>query len=930
MKRLSVRLFAALVITSAVVCQATSVSAQPATEQIEAEPAKADNAVKQTQIQELLKRLEKVETELQQLKKANGGNIPAGAQDQKVVTLLESPYLGMTYNSPNGVRYFAARLILVNLTAKPITIKREQINLEADGTAFKLEDVPATIQGYSFRIGNQSHSLRNLKPATQLKIASGGTASTWVVFANLPKGNRVPKLVLQLDLGDAKKRGLDVNQYALRQLELNTQRMGPKNSLALLTIGGDLNTLNIGNLISEMDRLVEQKVARVAIAWTDSAPQLESNLLSWLQQSALQAGRGQYINAQFPTIPVTIGELHLAAIPNYRTSTTISSSYQMRVHKTVSDAVAASLRSAYQTLPRDDLLNEIKNGDPITRSAALSTGGGRLAAENLPLILQYADDNDQRIQRGALTALRHFGDPKAVEKLLHYARKNADPLATISIDSLAGSRYAAAHTALLTLLKDDETKSKNKIVQILAKHPRPIWSDTIYEFVKNPHEGTSVEALRALVRIGHPKIIDVLEDTLNKGDASMKSVAFAELVSRTDERSEQIAMTYALKSLETSMPDSQVTRLLTRTKDRRAIPLLLKHFAKSTSNRQSIISLLSQIGDQTVGDEFVKQYPNLKNYEQAAVLTALYQMKSPKFMTLAKTALTSSDSSVTRSATQGLQAQATPAATAMLIEALNKTGNQSTVSYVISALTEISSPDAKVALRGALNSTDNNKRTYARNALRNIYQRSPGYQFVAQARNFIRQNDWKNAMAHYTLALKIDPQLPDAYAGRGNAQLKQNKIPLARKDFQKGYELDNFNSQAVTGLAVVLVLEGNQDAGVKFIEAQRKKFTNDPLFAYNAACVYGRSLEALNKQETSAERDALIETYKHKSIADLKYSVKRGFRDFDWMKKDPDLNSLHGFPEFQEIHTPNAKKKPATPQQQGAAATAETPADEKP
>ena len=76
----------------------------------------------------------------------------------------------------------------------------------------------------------------------------------------------------------------------------------------------------------------------------------------------------------------------------------------------------------------------------------------------LPLLLDYADDKDPLVQQAALTALRHFGEPAAIEKLLHYLRKGVEPLATTAIESLASSRYAAAHDALLDVLDNGDSR----------------------------------------------------------------------------------------------------------------------------------------------------------------------------------------------------------------------------------------------------------------------------------------------------------------------------------------------------------------------------------------------------------------------------------------------------------------------------------------
>src|SRR5690606_31438220 len=125
-------------------------------------------------------------------------------------------------------------------------------------------------------------------------------------------------------------------------------------------------------------------------------------------------------NASTPVAPATIRELHLAQIPNQASKPTGPAGRSTaaralgggigRIHQTTADAVIAALRSAYEVIPRDELLAAIQGGSPLTRAAALAGGGGRLEAKHLPILLAYADDNDPHIQRGALMALRHFGE----------------------------------------------------------------------------------------------------------------------------------------------------------------------------------------------------------------------------------------------------------------------------------------------------------------------------------------------------------------------------------------------------------------------------------------------------------------------------------------------------------------------------------------
>jgi tetratricopeptide (TPR) repeat protein len=210
-------------------------------------------------------------------------------------------------------------------------------------------------------------------------------------------------------------------------------------------------------------------------------------------------------------------------------------------------------------------------------------------------------------------------------------------------------------------------------------------------------------------------------------------------------------------------------------------------------------------------------------------------------------------------------------------------------------------------------------------------------QFIYQARNLAQQKQDKEAVELYDQAVKTDPELPDAYLGRAvslnrlekypealkdynkvielddtfipayngraNVLVRQNKYSEAKKDFEKVMTQDTPNGEGVTGVGICLAVEGKFEDGIKLVEEARAKYAGNGLFAYNVACVYGRAIEQLKKDEHAPDRDKKLAAFRQRAIEDLRASVKQGFNDFDWMQKDPDLKSLHDLPEFQELVT---------------------------
>jgi len=879
-------------------------------------------------LKKLLERIGKLETEVERLKNGQPAQVNAPAKDGQVLTLVDIAHVGMAYAASGQSRYAAIHVTLANTTGQPVTLTREQVSAEIDGEARKLEPIPAGVVNYSFQHGKQSYSLQTMQPAKSWKVPAGGQNSFWLVYPGLPIATTVPKCKLRLTLGDVTKE-VDVNEVQRAVLGLESERIGPRGSLALLTITGTMTAFNTQSLIDEMDRQVALKVARVVLRWSADAPQPDGQILNWLNQATAMLGQPRNGNEQFPAIPGGLREFHLVKFSDNDGSADYSgnrgNNTALRIHKSAGEAVGSALRTAYLALPRDELLQEIREGHALTRAAALAYGGGRLDAEHLPQIFQWIEDKDPEVQKAALQALSHFGEPEAVEKLVHYAKRNVEPLSSTAIESLAGSRFGTAHEALLGLLKNEEPESKKRIVQVLAKYPRPIWSETLYEFAADPRAELHLEAVKALAQVGHPKLVEVLETGLKSSDKPLRDFSFQTLANRTDERSEKLAVSYTLTHLKDSPPDGNMVQLLLRTKDARALPLLLEQLEVNKNDRNAVLNLLVQIGDRTVADKLAEKYSSLQTNEKAQVLNGLKQFRHPKFREYAGAALLTNDSSLVSTAANALQQEGNPEGEKLLIEALDKQTTSHLIHNLTNALSNFGTPTARAALLKAKESKDANKKNYATNALLQMRQRSPGFQYIFQAQQRLQtpldKNDKdakaaqeKEALEFYDMAIQLDSQLAEAYAGRGKVMLRQNRLADAGKDFEKALELklEPDDSEVITGLALARVIAGKLEEGIKLVEDNREKHkaTKDGLYGYNAACVYSRACEYLDGHKDVPDRDKKREDYRRKSLADLAQSIKQGFDDFAWMAEDPDFAALREDADFKKLLAGKPAKKP--------------------
>ena len=364
-------------------------------------------------------------------------------------------------------------------------------------------------------------------------------------------------------------------------------------------------------------------------------------------------------------------------------------------------------------------------------------------------------------------------------------------------------------------------------------------------------------------------------------------------------------MDYALKELESGPPDATTVQLLARTKDARAVGPLLKQL-ETSNDRGQTITLLMQIGDQAVADKLVEKYSALNNNEKAQILQGLRLFRHPKFRELCGEALVTTDNQLVTNAANALSQEGNPEGEKLLIVALDKQRTSHLLGNITNALANYGTPTARDALIKARDSTDPNKKNFATQALLMMRQRSPGYQYIFQATNFIQNKQEKEAMEAFEMALQLDPSLPEAYLGRAQLLMKQEKFSVARKDLEKVLELKHEpldKGEFVTSLAIARVADGQLVEGIKYLEDNRAAHKKSPkgLFFYNAACAYARAIEQVDKQPELADREILREKYRKQAISDLAESFKQGFGDYDWASKDPDFKPLREDADFQKV-----------------------------
>ncbi|MBA3311741.1 MAG: HEAT repeat domain-containing protein [Planctomycetaceae bacterium] len=844
---------------------------------------------------ELLQRSDDVSRSAADVKKLIGDPPPAVSKTDVPLRLVpEDLHLGRDY--ARQVRYLAMRVWLVNGSAKPVTVPRESFRLITRGNELK-PGIPARQGLTRLPAGPRFIELPELSKTGPVTVPPHAAIALQVGFADLPGSTEVPEMTLRLPVGGDMAE-VDLNAYSLGLMALQIERLGPRGLLGLVTVGGEITPVGAGQLATTLERLANDKTTRLVLTWGENAPAVPPDLSNWLVQSSLGIDGTPANDGQHPVLAGAIRELHLAAfpagtgVPNY--------GGPRRVHRTLAAAVTAALGTAFQTMPLDELLREIEGGHVLTRPAAIAAGG-RLPSERLPMLIELTSDADVDIAKAAVVALRGFGTQPSIDRLVELAKDAPLPVRAAAVESLAASRFGVGHEALRALLEGSVDGAPlippQALVPVLANYPRPLWGDALYKLAMQGEPAVRAEALAALAKLGHPELTVGLEAAIESDDDKLRTRAFSLLARRGDPESMRMAAEYTRRHLASRPPTREMFTLLLRTKDPQVVPLLIERLGDEGANRSDLIRLLSQIGGLEIRDTLEAVYPTLEPPVQAVALGTLAQLRSPKFYDFAEAALASGEPALVSVAQQQLQVDGGQEAVALLTRTLFESDNDMAVSYAAQGLGGIATPEARAAIRKAAHRDDERGQAAAREWVK-LITTSAGSQPFQAAMSARQREDWKQAVERYTDAIELDPQLIDAWSGRANANMQLTDYQAARADYEKTLELDPADSAAVTCLGILRVFDGRVEEGLSFVRDRSAEFTESELFAYNTACLYAVASERLEKTDA-----ARAERLRVDAVKELHRAVELGMtaaEHVSWMRKDPDLKSLHGRPDFEK------------------------------
>lgn len=834
-----------------------------------------------------------------------GGQVVAELADRPVLLWVERIFVGSSdVYSGEGFRYAVLRISVGNTTDKEIEIHREKIFLDVAGT--RIEAGAGSNRRYRFApvevdwtYGENPIPYGKLESSRRIIIPSGQAATFWCVFFGLESVQAIPSMKLELEAEDGTKHSLDLIAQQNARLALTEQQLGPGNSLTLFTIHGQLNRVNAALLAQRLNRASEQGRKRFLIDWAPGATPSDEVLFSWLVSTVVPEDVGNSLLQQLPPLP-TVRQIALCRLPSGNERALEWDDGRRHIFETPEAGAVSLLKEVFDRVDAATALREIQTGHPLSQYAALSLTAPRLGPVSVSTLMKLAQGAPSDLQRQAVLALGY--QPKAEDFLLKMLKEGDRETAELALRSLVSVASDSRLQSVVSVLDDPELKlSSEWTLPILAEAYSPAWDSYLTKCVTDPRPDVRKSAIQVLKRVGHRDLSQICISALADEDASVAEIAFQVLSVSADQSSQQAALKFAMEQLKSGNLTPGILSLLERKRESRAAPLLLDSMAKSQVPRARLIEAIGVLGTDNDCRQVLKMFEGFDAEEKEAALNLTARMSTDVQLEFSKRVFTTHDQLLRATAIQLLKNLRTDAAIQLLGEAL-ATAEGDEVGQICESLGDIGTPVAVEQLRRfrthALEAKNVPGIQIADAGLKRWRSRLPGTRFVEAGNMQVIEDDLDGGIRSYSMAILINPELPDAYSSRGNAYLRKNQFAEAGSDFRKAFELDPFDSQAITGVGIVQAIQGEGEQAIQFVKGHAASFPKDRYYPYNSACVFARSIEYLQKNSPTAEQKARIEELQKEAIAKLQESIELGFNQFEWMQKDPDLASIRELPEF--------------------------------
>ncbi len=715
----------------------------------------------------------------------------------EILLSFQSPGLVTSYEGGNdsSTRVFAVRMIVTNLTDQDIEIDSQKIILNEEGKRLVLAPLPATLRNDSISLGNTYPDLGSLEVAAELSIPAGGLGATWLVYHGLDLGQHIPSLEIEATI-NGETYTTDLNTYFFAALKLEVNRIGPRRCLGLLEIHGDANTLSLRRMLDELDQMTINGLARAMIVWHPDATAVTQELKNTFFQEVYTHGGEEFEDEGELELPAAIRDVAVVIMEDDGFSNLgYLNEGASRFFRYPGAAATHTLATAFELAPLPDVTAELIQGHVYSKIACLRLAGSRLSATHLPVILQYAQSEDTRLRKAAMTALGFIDHQKSRDVLLEAIHDLDHPeVSKEALKSVLLSPIAATVDLIKQVLHDSDENIRKLAMSTLALYPQPEWRDQILALSQQETGEARIQAIHALAQIGHPQLKPLLLSYLKGNDQVLAQESFSMLLNLDDDRLSKPLEEYCLSKLkEDSQLEIETIELMIQFfrsyKPEVSVEILTDLYRKQKGDRSLLISALIDLGDEQVFDWLINDYHLFQSeYERIAIMS-LRSTSPLHYEKLVRLVLSTVDEKTELNwgnLMQGLDAHASPVLVEEMISFVRKWDDAQLeknndlrlfVNGCLSTIGRIGNSQARKFLAELILKTSHKStRDVASRALRDSYQNSAVSSMIYNAEQHLKVNERSKALRMANVAIELEPEFAQGYAIRAECRYLDSKI----------------------------------------------------------------------------------------------------------------------------------------------------------
>lgn len=775
-----------------------------------------------------------------------------------------------------------------------------------------------------------------LEPATlqPMEECKGWIGSSGMTF----NGEEMP-LKLQWSPGDtaggeAEKKDVqrlddvvetDLNQQIRRLNAYEKKLIGPDGELLVISVHRNLDILAVWALGEEMEQLSSHGVERVLFVPASGAkPVAMDEFSEWLSKMAGNAvAAAQSIPTPQPKAGVTFRHLSLAEFRETTGRAFRSGRRGVPRYSTVDDAVCAALTPVYRFAPVEQAIADLRSPNLGVRRAAMAGAVDRLTAEQAGAILEQARSASESVQLEIASYLNLIPGAASVDALRDMCLGENRKVAAAALRSLARSREDAAVAAMAEIWQTGQatpslqSETVKAIVEASDDRWAPLVADYVSVFLRQATQpdGATVPAesiSSALTFLEMQKdtgtLSEVRRELLNIQNPGIQDLFLDYLMHSADGGNENVIRKCVTTRLNDGEISSSVARAASNYRDPAWTEALLAGFNQSRDDTQSsqfLDAVLECASDEQL-DGIVANIEQFQANHRPVLLQYLARVNHPGWRKLAGELI----SHANRRSSEIVQLLAQDASEESLL--ILRERLESYVKDLEGA------PDASLEgqqffqtlavhlsmfvhpeCRRTINRMARNSNVYvserATRLKADAFRRSPAFRLMVAESRMRRDGNAEEANQLLSECTETDPLLPEVYVRRASTEMHAGSFEKSMEDLKTADRLSPEDIEVQSMIALVMVRMDDIDKGLAYAEEVIALAPKDWTSLYNGACTFARATES---QVPDAESK---ESYAKRAIELLRLTAELKFSDADHMLVDPDLNSLHDHPEWDDV-----------------------------